>query len=186
MRKILVIAGLLLFTSGIASAACSRFEVAGGYSYVRVTSSLIPKSGSGGSGSSTSINLNGWNAEVAANPTCWLGIVGNFSGVYASPFGVSTHVYSETFGPRISLHNSTPFTPFVEAFFGDAQAGASFHGSSFSQSAFAGDFGGGVDVSLGGPWAVRGEAGDVMTHFGSQYQNSLGVVAEIVYKFGGH
>ncbi|HXQ27526.1 MAG TPA: outer membrane beta-barrel protein [Candidatus Acidoferrales bacterium] len=185
MRKLFFIAGLLLFTSGIARAACDRFEVGGSYDYVRVSSNFIPKSGSGGS-SSTSLNLNGWNAEVAANPSCWLGIVGNFAGAYASPQGVSVHVYSETFGPRINLRNSSPITPFGEVLIGAAEAGASGGGQSGSQSAFAGYFGGGVDVKLGEHWAARARIDDIMTHFVSQNQNSLGIAAEVVFKFGRH
>ena len=185
MRKLLVIAGLLFLTSGIARAACDRFEVGGSYDYVRVTSNFIPKSGSGGS-SSTNLNLNGWNAEVAANLSCLFGIVGNFAGAYASPMGVSVHVYQETAGPRINLHNSTPITPFGEVLIGGAQVGASGGGKSGSMSAFAGNFGGGVDINLGAHWAARTRIDDILTHFGNQNQNSLGVAAEIVFKFGGH
>jgi hypothetical protein len=185
MRKLLVIAGLLCFTSGIARAACDRFEVGGSYDYVRVSSNFIPKSGSGGS-SSTNLNLNGWNAEAAVNPACWLGLVGNFAGAYASPMGVSVHVYTETFGPRINLRNSSPITPFGEVLIGAAEAGASAGRVSGSQSAFAGNLGGGVDVKLGEHWVARARIDDILTHFASQNQNSLGVAAEIVFKFGGH
>jgi len=187
MRKMFFIAGLLLLTSGVARAACDNsqpFEVGGSYDYVRVTSNFLPKSGSGGS--STSVNLNGWNAEVAANPACWLGLVGNFAGAYASPQGVSVHVYTETFGPRINLRNSSPITPFGEVLIGAAEAGGSAGGRSVSQSAFAGNFGGGVDIDLGEHWAARARIDDIMTHFGSQNQNSLGIAAEIVFKFGKH
>jgi hypothetical protein len=186
MRKTLFILGLLLFTSGIARAACDRFEVAGGYKYLRVGSSIQFHSGSGGGSGSTTTNFNGWNAEVAGNLSCWVGIVGNFGGVYSSPMGANVHIYNQTFGPRVSLHNPTPVTPFVEALFGAAEIGGSSHGVSLgSQSAFAGEFGGGVDVSLGGPFAVRAKIDDDMSHFFSQYQHNLAVVAEVVFKFGG-
>ncbi|MGC2421472.1 MAG: hypothetical protein WA405_07470 [Candidatus Acidiferrales bacterium] len=193
MRKVLFIAGLLLFTSGIARASCARFEVGGGYAYTRVTSlggfegtTVAVKSVYSG-GSSTTVNLNGWDAEADYNLTCWLGIVANFSGVYASPFGYSTHVYTETFGPRVYFFGSGPIRPFVQALFGAGEAHCSYDGATcFSQTAFAGNFGGGVQVSIGGPWAVEGDVGDVTTHFFNQYQNSLGIVAKVVFRFGGH
>lgn len=189
MRKVLFIAGLLLFTSGIARASCPRFEVGGGYAYTRVTS-LGGISGEGVSvittGTSSTINLNGWDAEVEVNPACWLGIVGNFAGVYASPSGSSTHVYTQTFGPRVYFFGSLPIHPFVEALFGVAEGHATFDGETvFSQTVFAGNFDGGVQVSIGGPWALEGKVGDVMTNFGNQYQNSLGIVAKVVFRFGG-
>ena len=124
MRKMFFMAGLLLLTSGVARAACDNsqpFEVGASYDYVRVSSNFLPKSGSGGS--SASLNLNGWNAEVAANPACWLGIVGNFAGAYSSSQGVSGHVYTETFGPRVNFFGSAPIHPFVEALFGGAEGG---------------------------------------------------------------
>lgn len=190
MRKVFFIAGLLLFTSGIARASCARFAVGGGYAYTRVTS-LGGVSGEGVSvittGTSSTINLNGWDAEVEVDPACWLGIVGNFAGVYGSPGGSSTHVYTETFGPRVYFFGSAPIRPFVEALFGAAEGHATFDGETvFSQTVFAGNFDGGVQVSLGGPWAVEGKVGDVLTDFGNQHQNSLGIAAKIVLRFGGH
>ncbi len=188
MRQVLLVLGLIICTSGIARAACNQFEVAGSYDYVRVNSTFtVPTettgSGGGTTQSSTSVNLNGWNAEVAGNPTCWLGIVGSFSGVYASPVsGVSDHAYSYVFGPRLNLHNSTPFTPFVEALFGGVTAGQTGFAS---QNSFEGNFGGGVDISLGGHWAIRPKADYVPTHFDGKTQNNAAVSVAIVFKLGG-
>jgi hypothetical protein len=190
MRKVFFIVGLLLLTAGIASAACPRFEVGGGYQYTRVGSEF-GLSGGSGEGSSTSANLNGWDAEADYDLTCMFGIVGNFSGVYKSVEGASAHIYTETFGPRVSLRNHTPITPFVEALFGAGQFGVNFNEcvsceESASINAFTGVYGGGVDVSFGGPFAIRTQIADVSTHFDSQFQNSLGVTAEVVFRFGGH
>ena len=112
----------------------------------------------------------------------------NFTGVYKSIDGAHAHIYTETFGPRVNLHNPTPITPFVEALFGAGQFGVNGCVSCESSSinAFAGFYGGGVDVSFGGPFAVRTQIGDVSTHFASQFQNSLGITAEFVIKLGGH
>ena len=186
MRKVFIIVGLLLLTAGIASAACPRFEVGGGYAYTRVGSEFGLGSGEG----SESANLNGWDAEADYDLTCMFGVVANFSGVYKSVTGASAHVYTETFGPRVSLRNHTPFTPFIEGLFGAGQFGVnvsecvSCEGESIN--AFTGFYGGGVDVSFGGPFAVRTQIGDVSTHFFNQFENSLGVTAEVVFRFGGH
>jgi len=191
MRKVLFIAGLLVLSAGIARASCPRFEVGGGYAYTRVGSEF-GLSGGSGEGSSTSTNLNGWDAEADYDLTCWIGAVANFTGVYKSVDGAHAHVYTETFGPRVSLRNSTPFTPFVEALFGASQFGVNFNGcisceeGSGSTNAFAGFYGGGVDVNLGPTWAIRTQFGDVSTHFDSQFQNSLGVTVEVVIKLGNH
>ncbi|MFZ3201479.1 MAG: outer membrane beta-barrel protein [Candidatus Acidiferrales bacterium] len=185
MRKVFFIAGLLLLTAGIASASCPRFEVGGGYAYTRVGSEF-GLSGGSGEGSSTSTNLNGWDAEADYDLTCWLAGVANFTGVYKSIDGAHAHVYTETFGPRVNLRNSTRFTPFVEALFGAGQFGVSFDGESASINAFSGMYGGGVDVNFGPTWAVRTQIGDVNTHFGGMFQNSFGLTAEVVIKFGNH
>jgi hypothetical protein len=198
MRKLLFIVGLVLFTSGIARAACDMsqpFEIGGSYDYTRVnTSFFVPTettgSGGGTTRSNTGLNLNGWNAEVVGNPACWLGIVGDFRGVYGTPgvagFPVSTHVYSYVFGPRINFRSMAPFTPFVEALFGGAHASFSNPDlGSFSQNAFEGDFGGGVDINLGSHWAIRPKADYVLTHFNNMVQNNASISAAIVFKFGG-
>jgi hypothetical protein len=179
MRKVLFIAGLLFLTAGFASAACSKFDVGGGYRYVRVSSGLANELFTGGA-----FNMNGWDAEAAYNPTCWLGVVGDFGGVYGSVFGVGVHFYEETFGPRVYLPKLGPVKPFAEGLFGDIQGAVPEFDE--SQSAFGAQFGGGVDISLGGPFVVRTRLDDIYTHFFSMGHNSLGVTAEVVFKFGGH
>jgi hypothetical protein len=196
MRQALFVVGLLFFTSGIARAACDKaapFEVGGSYDYLRVNTSFTVPVEIAGSASSektnTGLNLNGWNAEVVGNVACWLGVVGDFSGVYGTPsvatFPVTSHVYSYVFGPRLNLRNSTPFTPFAEALFGGAHA--SFSNAtlgSLSANAFEGNFGGGVDISLGSHWALRPKGDYVLTHFGGKVQNNGTVSVAIVYKIG--
>jgi hypothetical protein len=197
MRRMFFVVGLLFLTSGIAHAACDKaasFEVGGSYDYLRVnTTFTVPTettgSGGGSTQTNTSLNLNGWNGEVVGNVACWLGIVGDFSGAYGTPtiggFPITSHVYSYTFGPRLNWHNATPFTPFAEALFGGAHA--SFSNSdlgSFSQNAFEGNFGGGVDIGLGGHWVIRPKGDYVLTHFNNRVQNNATVSVAIVYEFG--
>jgi hypothetical protein len=196
MRRMLIVLGLLFVTSGIARAACDKtpsFEVGGSYDYLRVNTNFTVPTEIAGSASSTNtktgLNLNGWNAEVAGNLTCMVGIVADFSGAYGTPsvggFPISSHVYSYVFGPRLNLRNSTPFTPFAEALFGGAHA--SFSNAdlgSFSSNAFEGNFGGGVDIALGSHWALRPKGDYVLTHFGGKNQNNGTVSVAIVYKIG--
>jgi hypothetical protein len=193
----LFVVGLLFFTSGIARAACDKtppFEIGGSYDYLRVNTSFTVPVEIAGSASSektnTSLNLNGWNAEVVGNVTCWLGVVGDFSGAYGTPsvatFPITSHVYSSVFGLRGNLRNGTPFTPFVEGLFGVAHASFSNAdlGGSLSSNAFEGNFGGGVDINLGSHWALRPKGDYVLTHFGGKVQNNGTVSVAIVYKIG--
>ena len=195
MRKLFLLPVLLFCLVGIARANCSvnpqPIEVAGSYDYVRVNTSFsVPTGGSGGAvATQTNLNLNGWNAEVAYNPWCILGVVANFSGVYGTPsvggFPVTSHIYSYVFGPRFNWHNSSPVTPFAEALFGGAHASFSNPDlGAFSQNAFEGQFGGGVDINIGPHWAIRPKGDYVLTHFGNQTQNNASVAVEFVFKFG--
>jgi len=196
MRKMLVIAGLLLLTSGIARASCDNFqpvEVGGAYDYVRVNTGMTVKSGSGSSTAIPVLNLNGWGAEVVYNPACVFGIVAEFGGTYGTTSfsipdpNLTTHVYSYVFGPRLNLRNASPFTPFAEALFGGAHVSFSVPNlGSITQNGFEGNFGGGVDINLGDHWAIRPKADYVLTHFNSQSQNNALVSVGIVYKFGKH
>jgi hypothetical protein len=197
MRKLLFLPALLLCVAGIARAGCDTnprpFEVGASYDYLRVNTTFdIPNGGSGGGSTATktNLNLNGWNAEVAYNPFCILGVVAHFSGAYGTPtiggFPVTSHVYSYVFGPRLNWRNSSPFTPFAEGLFGGAHANFSnIDLGSESQSAFEGDFGGGVDIAVGPHMAIRPKADYVLTHFGSRNQNNASVSVAFVLKLGG-
>jgi len=197
MRKLLFLPVLLLCLAGIARAGCDMnpqpMEVGVSYDYVRVNTTFgVPTGGSGGgtTATNTGLNLNGWNAEAAYNPFCILGVVADFSGVYGTPsvagFPITSHVYSYVFGPRFNWRNSSPVTPFAETLFGGAHASFSNSGlGSLSSNAFEGNFGGGVDINLGGHWALRPKGDYVLTHFGGRTQNNGTVSVAIVFKFGG-
>lgn len=196
MRKLLFLPALLLCISGIARAACDTnpqpVEVGASYDYVRVNTTFsVPTGGSAGGSTATktNLNLNGWNAEVAYNPFCMLGVVADFSGVYGTPsvggFPIRSRVYSYVFGPRFNWRNSSPVTPFAEALFGGAHASFSnIDLGSLSQSAFEGNFGGGVDINVGPHMAIRPKADYVLTHFGSRVQNNASISVAFVFKFG--
>src|SRR5262249_60795311 len=92
--------GLGLFFFAVSSRAQS-VDASIGYSYFRL----------GGSGG---LNQNGVSGSVAYNPNRWLGLVADIGGYHASPSGVSVNTYTYLFGPRISLPNPAPITPFLQ------------------------------------------------------------------------
>jgi opacity protein-like surface antigen len=197
MRRFLIVAGLMLLSGGIASAACNRFEVSGGYDFFRLNTSVTITTQPVGTGSGTStttnqsFNLNGWNAGAAVNATCWLGLVGDISGTYGTPVvsgnNITSHVYNYVFGPRINLRNSTRFTPFAEALFGASHqsllSNSAGLNTSFNQFAMA--LGGGVDVGITKHVAIRGRGDYVLTDSHGVSQNNASVSAGLVWRFGG-
>ena len=131
MKKlILLVLGLFLFAG---SSRAQSVDVSGGYSYFRL----------GGSGG---LNANGLSGSVAYNPNRWLGVVADVGGYHASPSGVSLNTYTYLFGPRLSFHNPTHLTPFVQGLVGGSRITVGSGGGSNSQFAYS--FGGGVDFSI--------------------------------------
>jgi hypothetical protein len=131
MRRLLLLSfGLLLFPI---SSHAQSVDTSIGYSYFRL----------GGSGG---INQNGVSGSVAYNPNRWLGIAGDFGGYHATPGGVSLNTYTYLFGPRVSLHGPSKFTPFAQFLLGGSRLTAGSGGGSSNQFAYS--FGGGVDYGL--------------------------------------
>jgi hypothetical protein len=140
----------------IAQEEYPKAEIFGGYQYLR----LNP------------INLNGWNAAVTGNFNRWLGVTGDFSGMYKS--GASLHTYM--FGPQFSARTAH-VTPFAHALFG----GATVEGT----SAFSMALGGGLDVNAGRHLAIRLVQADWM-YFrsgGEAVGKNVRVSAGLVFRF---
>ncbi|GAC1631809.1 MAG: hypothetical protein NVS9B14_04180 [Candidatus Acidiferrum sp.] len=131
MKKLILLAATVFFFA--TSSHAQSVDAGVGYSYFRL----------GGSGG---LNQNGLSGSVAYNPNHWLGIVGDVGGYHASPSGVSVNTYTYMFGPRVSLHNPTHFTPFVQGLIGGSRISVGSGGGSNSQFAYS--FGGGVDIGL--------------------------------------
>ena len=123
--------GLMLFFS-IPSRAQS-VDASLSYSYFRL-------------GNSGGINQNGVSGSVAYNLNRFLGIVGDFGGYHASPFGVSENTYTYLFGPRLTLRNPTKVNPFAQALLGGSRITVGAGGGSSNQFAYS--IGGGVDIGL--------------------------------------
>ncbi len=187
MRKLFVLAALVLLCSGVAMAQDHpKAEIFGGYSFLRVN----PGQGIKGD------NIpGGWHASVAGNFNDWFGVVGEFSGHYGSPdFGtgtsVKTHVHTYTFGPRISYRKNERFTPFAHATFGGAHINGSAVGFGASENAFAMTFGGGVDAKVNDNFAIRvGQFDYILTRFDgpvsgtTENQHNFRFSTGIVFRF---
>jgi hypothetical protein len=121
-----------------------KAEIFGGYQYLHL----------GGSG--TDVNANGWNASLTGNFNKNLGVTGDFSGSYKTISGVSAKIYSYTGGPVVNLNSGGKINPFVHALFGGAHLSASLSGAgSGSENGFTMMFGGGADVKVSKPLAIR-------------------------------
>jgi opacity protein-like surface antigen len=131
MKKLLAIAVALsaLSLPAMAQEQLQRVEVFGGYQF----SHFDP-----------SIDANGWNLAISGNLNRWLGITGDFSGVYKN----SDHIYSFMAGPTFSARIKR-VTPFAHWLIG----GASSCGS--CDNAFAMAVGGGFDVNANDHFAIR-------------------------------
>src|SRR5437667_3692508 len=129
-RLLLLSSGLLLFAL---PTRAQSVDASLSYSYFRL----------GGSGG---INQNGVSGSVAYNPNRWLGIVGDFGGYHASPFGVSLNTYPYLFGPRLTLRNPSKINPFAQVLLGGSRITAGSGGGSANQFAYS--LSGGVDIGL--------------------------------------
>jgi len=159
-----------------------RYEVAGGYSFVR----FVPGepfdafNGHGGTGSFT------YNAAK------WLGLTAEFGGYRftTSSSGASGVFTTYLFGPRANLRRFDYFVPFVEALFGGASAGVALTGDQKRQT-FAMAFGGGVDMVISKNLAWRVAQIDYLqTNFtgsavaGNGIENSARLGTALVYRWG--
>lgn len=169
MRKFVVLCGLALALALPAMAqqeeSTPRFDVSGGYSYLRLNLTATP------TGSPTlheGANGNGGSGSLAFNLTGYFGIVGDFGMYHASPnytilgVPVSATGLMETYmgGPRITYNRHGGFSPFVQGLVGAAHgsetttaSGASLGTASKTVLAFT--VGGGVDLNLTHRISVR-------------------------------
>lgn len=178
MRKLFALFGFLLLSSlpALAQRATPLVEPFAGYTYTRFDAD------------GTRVNLNGWNAQVAANPTNWLGIVADGGGVYGTPVGTHSHMYTYLLGPRISYRKHERWTPFVHALFGQSRLTVEVPaaGFVFSQTGFSLAVGGGLDARLSDHVAIRVlQAEWFRTHlFPDATENNLRLSFGVVIRLG--
>ena len=124
-------------------------------------------------------NFRGWNGSVSGNVNDWFGIVGDFSGHYF-PLA-NAHIYTFTAGPQLSYRKNAQVTPFVRALLGGARVG----GGGVSDTGFAANVGGGVDIKVSNSIAIRAiQADALITHFGGSTTTDLRLSFGIVFRFG--
>jgi opacity protein-like surface antigen len=201
MRRSFVLAGLLLLVGGTAMAQdYPTVETAPAFMYIHTAPVL---------GGGQSFNCAGGGGTLAYNFSSMLGIAADLGGCkifgLSNKFGIGTKItgneFTYLFGPRITLRNSSKFTPFFEFNFGGMRLSASCNsgtvcaGQSVSQNAFALTAGGGFDIKLSKKFSLRPvQAEYLYTRFGNNCQlavcnnnnqNSFRLKSGIVIGWGG-
>src|SRR5260370_9178166 len=97
-------------------------------------------------GAGFGFNANGWGVLLTGNVNQWLGVTGDFGGVYKSVSGADLHIYTYGGGPVINLNHSGVVNPFVHALFGGARLGGAGGGGSGGRKGFSISYGGGAAV----------------------------------------
>lgn len=186
--KLKVVVSLLAFASFFGAAAraqetAPKVDIFAGYSYLRENPATS---------GARSFNLNGGSASIAYNATTWLSGVADFGGYHNGSIlgtNISGTLSTYLFGPRVSYRRLGRLTPFGEALFGVAHAGARITGASSSDNAFATAFGGGVDYKLSDHISIRPAKVDYLlsrfkeTGPSAQTQNNLRVSTGILLRF---
>lgn len=168
MKKTCLLVLLLLVVSAMPSVAQdTKFELFGGYSYLR---------GNPGGGLPT-VDTSGWEASVAYNWNSWLALKADFDGHYCCD-GAKMHDFLG--GPQINFGHGE-LRPYIHALVGVS------HGSqgTFSDTVLAFAGGGGVDVKITDRFAWRVAQVD---YFGTRYadhtQNNFRLSTGLVFHFG--
>jgi hypothetical protein len=175
------IAGIFLGITFVAGIAQAQIPTSGnifvGYSFSRT-------------GTSPTVNLNGWEASLEGKFLPWIGIVADFGAGYGSdnlavpcPIALcsvssSRRRYTYLFGPRVSVPVGK-FTPFAHALFGAAHV----NDGGFTDTSFATAIGGGLDYKLikGVAWRVQGD--DLHTNLFGTGENHFRFSTGIDFRF---
>lgn len=175
----------------------SRFDVFGGYSYVRAN----PSSASG----LDSFSMNGGDLSLAYHATSWLSAVGDFGGYHATrpiPFACEAagcanpnsqdfkgNTWTYLFGPRVNLPHIKRIRPFAQVLFGVAHTTPNVFLTN-NQTDFAMTVGGGFDYRLSHRLSVRPlQVEYLQTRFnevgviGRPTQDNLRVSTGFVFRF---
>jgi opacity protein-like surface antigen len=206
MRRSIFLAGLLLLASGTAMAQdYPTVETSPAFMYIH-TAPLL--------GGSQSFNCVGAGGTFAYNLTKMFGIAADLGG--CKLLGQNNNLLETTingseftylFGPRVTLRNHSPFTPFFEVNMGGTRISLSCQnsavncvnatgGNTFSRNAFALTAGGGFDIKLNKKFSIRLiQAEYLYTRFGNDCpftvcsnnnnQNSFRLKSGIVINWGG-
>jgi opacity protein-like surface antigen len=185
MRIVVSLLGFLALGAGsVYAQETPKVDVFAGYSYVRENPSTSGVD---------SFSLNGGSASLTYHVKDWVSAVADFGGYHNGNIlgtGLDGTLSTYLFGPRISYRSYRRVTPFGEALFGVAHAGASIAGGSIgSQNAFSMALGGGLDYRLNNRLSLRAVQVDyLLTRFpegttSNQSQNNLRASTGIVFHF---
>jgi len=161
MRKLIGVAVVVFMVSALGLAGEKAApEVYGGYQFTSTDGGW---------------HASGWNGAANMYLTRWLGVTGDFSGVYKS----GSNLYTYTAGPVVSKRKGN-FSPYAHALFGGAHAGA----AGFGDSGMAMMFGGGLDFG-GHKLVFRAVQFDWMTLRFNGYtdKNNVRVNTGLLYRF---
>src|SRR3989442_2839285 len=119
MRRIPFLLGLFLILALPAlaqeSPSAPAAELYAGYAYGRLNTGLV-------TANDHQHNLNGWNAQVAANLNHWLGLVFDYSGYTGTPIvaggPVDQRIQAFMGGPRVTWRGHGRGDPYVHTLFG--------------------------------------------------------------------
>ena len=201
MRKVWLFLGtvfvlLLILFSAAPLRAQDKFEVFGGYSYLRAsvneTGTLLCPAPTCPTGTFTDHpSLNGWEGSFSYKPVKDLAVVADFSGNYGSLRSnlghESTHRNTYLVGPQVSF--PARVSPFVHVLVGEVHEATAAGAGAFvfpahSGNAFAIALGAGIDLKVAPLIWVRLIQVDYMgTHFVSSFQNQQRVSAGLVFHF---
>ena len=168
-KRTLYTAVFALLSSCAVGQSTPRFDVFGGYSYLRSSGASI-----------TSANASGWGTSLNWNWKHWLGLKADIGGDYCCS---GEREYNFLFGPQITFRRSHA-NFFVHGLGGVSHGNPA--GVSESVAAFA--FGGGLD------WKIRNDSGLALrlvqadylgTNYGNLMQHNFRYSTGIVFGFGG-
>jgi len=217
MPRLFVLAGLLLLMGGAAMAQQDypTVETSPAFMYIRSSPNLTNAfiiNGQTITGSND-FNCAGGGGTIQYNFTRMLGVAADLGGckIIGNTVGLGNTIngsqFTYLFGPRLTLRNSSKFTPFFEVNFGGDRASVTCQstavtcvnatgGNSFSKNAFALTVGGGFDIKITKKFSIRPvQAEYLYTRFGNDCalvvcngnnnQNSFRLKSGIVISWGG-
>ena len=171
--KVPVLALSCLLLPALGAAA----DLFGGYSFERVSS-----------GNEASVSRHGWNASATVGLIGRLALVADASGHYGSAEGVDRDQLTLMGGPRVSFRRADKYSPFVHALVGLLREKASVQvldvTISEEENRLGMLVGGGLDVKVGGPWAVRLEADYERSSKSGNSRSGFRTCVGGVYRFG--
>ena len=172
---------LLILISGASLGAQSRFEVAGGYQFMRDQD--IAKSDADLSANFPA----GWMVSGGASLSGWLVAVGEVSGSMKTlnipGDKPKLRVYTFMAGPRIQRRRRAGLNPFGEVLFGSARASTSVLSVHETVTDFSYQPGGGVDLNTTDRFGVRLEGYYRLVHAAGGTTKEPGFIAAAVFAF---